>query len=114
MSGQSGDPGVDWLTGRPACYDAEMDLRVEFYGIARQRAGVPHVALELPGPESTLAEALRQLADRLPDFGRECLESGRLRTTLAANLGGERFVSDPALVIRDGQSLLILSADAGG
>ena len=91
-----------------------MALRVEFYGIARQRAGVASFDLALAAREITLAEALRQLADRLPEFGRECVENGRLRTTLAANLGGERFVSDPALVIRDGQSLLILSADAGG
>ena len=91
-----------------------MLLRVEFFGIARQRAGVPHVELELPGRETTFAESLRQLASRLPEFGRECVANGRLQAALAANLGGERFVSDPALVIREGQSLLILSADAGG
>jgi hypothetical protein len=63
---------------------------------------------------ATFAEALRQLAERLPTFGRECIAKGQLHSTLSANLGGERFVSDPAVVIRDGQSLLILSADAGG
>ena len=91
-----------------------MLLRVEFYGIARQRAGVPHVELELPGRQATLAEALLRLADNLPEFGRECLAGGCLQPTLSANLAGERFVSDPATVIESGQTLLILSADAGG
>jgi hypothetical protein len=91
-----------------------MPLRVEFYGIARQRAGVASLDLPLAGDETTLAVAFRLLADALPEFGRECLENGCLRTTLAANLGGERFVSDPELIIREGQCLLILSADAGG
>lgn len=91
-----------------------MLLRVEFYGIARQRAGTPHVQLDLVGGETSLAEAMRQLAHLLPSFGSECLANGRLHPALSANLGGERFVSDPATPIRDGQSLLILSADAGG
>jgi hypothetical protein len=40
--------------------------------------------------------------------------NGRLHESLAANLGGARFIHDPRTIIRDGQSLLILSADAGG
>lgn len=91
-----------------------MLLRVEFYGIARQRAGVPHVELELPGRWTTLAGILQRLADELPDFSRECLASGHLHPTLSANLAGQRFISDPATVIESGQALLILSADAGG
>jgi molybdopterin converting factor small subunit len=91
-----------------------MLLRVELYGIARQRAGVPHIELELPGSKTTLAEALRRIADELPEFGRECLSGGTLQPTLSANLAGERFVSEPATVIESGQTLLILSADAGG
>ena len=91
-----------------------MLLRVEFYGIARQRTGIPHVELELAGGQTTLAEVLRELAGRLPRFGSECLTGGRLHSTISANLGGERFVSDPAVQIREGQTLLILSADAGG
>jgi hypothetical protein len=91
-----------------------MLLHVEFYGIARQRAARPYLELELPGSETTLGEALRQLARRLPEFGRECLDDGHLQPTLSANLGGQRFVSDPALVVHEGESLLILSADAGG
>jgi hypothetical protein len=61
-----------------------------------------------------LASVLSLVRQRLPAFGRECLIEGRLHPTLVANLGGERFVTEPETVVRDGQSLLILSADAGG
>jgi hypothetical protein len=37
-----------------------------------------------------------------------------LQSTLSANLAGERFISEPATTIESGQTLLILSADAGG
>jgi len=89
-----------------------MPIRVEFYGIARQRAGVP--AIELEGHVATLAGALSELAVRLPEFGRDCVAGERLAASLGANLDGQRFVSDPETPLRDGQSLLILSADAGG
>jgi molybdopterin converting factor small subunit len=34
--------------------------------------------------------------------------------SLTMNLDGQRFVKDLATPVRDGQSVLILSADAGG
>jgi sulfur-carrier protein len=89
-----------------------MPIRVEFFGIARQRAGVPAIELDLKSP--TLGSVLSDLSRRLPEFGRECCIEGRLAASLTANLDGQRFVSDPAMPIRNGQSLLILSADAGG
>jgi len=91
-----------------------MAIRVEFYGIARQRAGVGEVRLELESHQAPLADVLRRLAERLPALGHELLIQGRLHESLMANLDGQRFVSDPATPIGDGQSLLILSADAGG
>jgi molybdopterin converting factor small subunit len=91
-----------------------MPLRVEFYGIARQRAGVGQLELDLPAGGETLAGVLSLLGQRLPAFGRECLRDGRLHPTLAANLGGQRFINEPATAIHAEDSLLILSADAGG
>ena len=91
-----------------------MAVRVEFYGIARQRAGTSQLALDLVHAEISLGAVLERLASALPDFARECLSGGRLQPQLAANLDGQRFVSDPSAPIRDGQCLLILSADAGG
>ena len=91
-----------------------MAIRVEFFGIARQRAGVAELTIALPRTEAALAEVLGELAARLPDLSGEWIADGRLHASLTANLDGVRFVSDPATVVRDGQSLLILSADAGG
>jgi len=91
-----------------------MAVRVEFYGIARQRADVSQLALELEQPEIAFSALLARIAMLAPAFARECLVNGRLQSALTANLDGQRFISDPDTPIRDGQSLLILSADAGG
>lgn len=91
-----------------------MAIRVEFYGIARQRAGVSGVAVDVPASSVSLADLYRELAIRLPIFGRELLSAGQLHESFSANVDGARFVSDPATRIEDGQCLLILSADAGG
>jgi hypothetical protein len=90
-----------------------MALRVEFYGMARQWSGVSEVGLE-PADEMTLASALADIACAVPRFGERCLVAGQLHPALAANVDGQRFVTDPATPLGDGQSLLILSADAGG
>lgn len=95
-----------------------MAIRVEFYGIARQRAGVTHYLLSdfagEPAKRAVLADVLAALAERLPEFGRQCLVAGGLHSSLTANLDGRIFVSDPATPIENGQCLLILSTDAGG
>jgi len=91
-----------------------MAIRVEFYGIARQRAGQSQIDLDAPADGLNFGAALAELAQRLPPLGRELISGSRLNASLAANLDGMRFISDPATRIRDGQSLLILSADAGG
>jgi molybdopterin converting factor small subunit len=91
-----------------------MAIRVEFYGIARHRAGVSELSLELAQPAAPLGDVLRQVAQRLPALSRELVVNGRLHESLVANLGGALFVHDPQTVISDGESLLILSADGGG
>jgi hypothetical protein len=91
-----------------------MAVHVEFYGIARERAGTNQLAFDMPHPEISLGAVLERIAGTLPDFARECLSGGRLQPSLTANLDGQQFVSDPSALIRDGQCLLILSADAGG
>lgn len=91
-----------------------MIVSVEFYGIARQRAGVDRLEVALPDQGATLSDVLRSIGEKLPEFAAHCLDHGRLHPSLAANLDGERFVTDPETIVRDGQSLLILSADAGG
>ena len=91
-----------------------MAIRIEFYGIARQRAGVSELALDVPAGAMRLSDALAEVRGQLPQLGGEWVIGSRLHESLAANLDGTQFVSDPATIIRDGQSLLIFSADAGG
>ena len=91
-----------------------MQVRVELFGIARQRAGVGELLLEFHRRQATLEDVLRLLAEKVPALGKELVVQGRLQPSLAANLDGQRFVSDPATPLSDGQCLLILSADAGG
>ena len=91
-----------------------MVVRVEFYGIPRSRAGVAYTQLEICDDTITLARVVRELAQRFPDFGAECAKNGCLAKSYVANVGGNRFVRDADTTIRDGDTLLILSADAGG
>ena len=91
-----------------------MAIRVEFFGIARERAGTSELLVELRRAAAPLSNVLDEVAARLPELGRELIVDGQLHASLTANLDGACFVHDSATLIRDGQSLLILSADAGG
>jgi molybdopterin converting factor small subunit len=91
-----------------------MSIRVEFYGISRQRAGTAQAVVELNSRGASLGDVLLSLGTRFPEFGASCLDDGRLARWFLANVDGERFVRDPETPLRDGQSLLILSADSGG
>jgi molybdopterin converting factor small subunit len=91
-----------------------MAIRVEFYGIARQRAGVAEVDVPLCGPEMPLGELLSEVGRRFPALAAECLAGNRPRAGYVVNIGGDRFASHPATALADGQSLLFLSADGGG
>lgn len=84
-------------------------MRVEFYGISRQRSGVA----ELRVNAATLGELLGNLAASYPKLG-ELITENRLHPALAANLNGDRFVRDPLTTLAEHDCLLILSADAGG
>jgi molybdopterin converting factor small subunit len=84
-------------------------MRVELLGLPRERAGVAEVELNA----RTLGELLGALAHQLPSLA-EFIEADRLQPSFVANLNGDRFVSDPGTPLADGDSILILSADAGG
>ena len=94
--------------------DVPSCITVEFYGIPRQRAGVPSLALESMPEGASLADALAQLAVRLPALAEVCFPEGGLKRGYVANLNGDRFVADPATQLAPGDCLLIMSADAGG
>lgn len=91
-----------------------MSVRIEFYGIPRQRAGVAETVIKSSGPDVCLGEVLQQLADSFPGLAETCIENGRLRRGYTINIAGDRFVGDPETRVTSGETLLLMSADAGG
>ena len=93
-----------------------MTIRVEFFGVPRARAATGAATLEFDRGQATLSEILAELSQQFPALAKECFSTDgcRLRPEYLVSLHGEQFVRDPGTVIRDGQSLLILSTDAGG
>ena len=83
-------------------------IRVEFYGLARLRAGVTELAVEA----ATIRAALTAASAACP--GLRVLGGDRVSPEFLISLNGVRFA--PALdePLGDGESLLILGADAGG
>jgi molybdopterin converting factor small subunit len=84
-------------------------MYVEFLGIPRERAGISELEIEA----NTLGQLLESLVMRCPALA-ELITVDRLHPSIAANLNGDEFVSDPATPLADDDRLLILSADAGG
>ena len=84
-------------------------MHVEFFGVPRQRAGVPNLEVHA----ETLGQLLRKLAAQMPALA-EFIAMDRLHSAFVANLNGDQFVSDPRTLLRDDDCIIILSADAGG
>ena len=84
-------------------------MHVEFFGLPRERAGIPAVEVQA----ETLGQLLEKLAARVPPLA-EFVDANRLHPLFVANLNGDCFVSDPATPLRENDHVLILSADAGG
>ena len=84
-------------------------MHVEFLGIPRQRAGISELELEV----ETLGQLLQSLSGRFPALN-ELITGNTLHPSLAANLNGDEFVSDPDTPLAPGDHVLILSADVGG
>ena len=87
-----------------------MPVRVELFGIVRARAGV--AATTAVG--WTLGDVLADLATKFPTLAEMCIDGRRLRPGFTANLGGERFVTAAETPLADGDTVLLLSLDAGG
>jgi len=87
-----------------------MSVRVEFYGIARRRAGVESMDVDA----ACLSEMVDRLTACLPQLAESCFDGQRLRSGYLANINGRNFTSDPDAPLKDGDCVMILSADAGG
>jgi molybdopterin converting factor small subunit len=87
-----------------------MEVVVELFGIARSRAGVSQTTAE----GKCLGDVLADLASRFPALAESCIHGRRLRPTFTANLNGRGFVTSPETLLHEGDTVLLLSLDAGG
>ena len=85
-------------------------IHIEFYGVPRLRAGVSRLTLE----GASVGEAIDALAIACPSLSVHVLREGSVHPAYKLSLNGERFVSDRATPLHDGDTLLLLSADVGG
>jgi hypothetical protein len=83
-------------------------VRIEFYGLARLRAGSAAFMVEA----STVGEALAAVDAAFP--GLNVVRSGCVSPYYLVALGGREFTADPTRRLAVGDSLVILGADAGG
>ncbi|MFQ5850917.1 MAG: NTP transferase domain-containing protein [Candidatus Binatia bacterium] len=95
--------------------DRPVTCTVELFSVARLVAKTSKVSLELP-QEATLSHVFFALAERLPTLvgpvitpDRKSLTSGN-----ACNINGRDFVRDPGVKVNPGDSIFIISSDAGG
>ena len=88
---------------------------VELFGVARLLARTSEVSLALPAG-ATFAEAFAALAEKLPVLVGQVISPDRTRLVegYACNVNGLAFARTPTAVVNPGDSLVILSADAGG
>ncbi len=92
-----------------------LTCTVELFGLARLLGKTSEVSLVLP-EEATLSHVFSALAERLPTLVGPVVtpERNRLTSGNACNINGKDFVRDPGIKVHPGDSILILSADAGG
>ncbi len=85
-------------------------MRFELYGTARLRAGCGVFEIRA----DRLGSALVSLARECPSLDGEVIVGEAVRRSFLISLNGESFISDPETRLKDGDSLILISADAGG
>jgi molybdopterin converting factor small subunit len=94
-----------------AGYEPEPNrVTIELFGVPRLRAGVGKVTVEA----DTVSAALNALEGACPKLAGSVLSGGRLHSAYTLNLNGERFVTDSATPLSEGDTLILLSVDVGG
>ncbi len=107
-----------WRAAADATVPARADsitCSVELFGVARLVARTPAVALELPHG-ATFAQLFGELARTLPELVGRVITADRnaLMDGYACSVNGRELVRLPEAAVNAGDSILILSADAGG
>ena len=92
-----------------------IDVRVELFGLARMMAGLRELVVSVPS-SADAADIARALADDCPILlGSVLLNDGSgLLESYTLNVNGTAFVSDGALDLAPGDSILLFSSQAGG
>lgn len=92
-----------------------LTCTVELFSVARLVAKTSKVSLALP-QEATLSHVFLALAERLPILVGPVItpERNSLTSGNACNINGRDFVRDPSVKVCAGDSIFIISADAGG
>ena len=90
-------------------------LVVEFFGPAREIAGVAEVELDL-ADGATVRDVLRALADTYPKFRDAIVDPAdwTLRPYFLVNLDGQATIKDPDTVPPPGSRLILMSSVTGG
>ena len=88
----------------------KVNVTIELFGVPRLRAGAGCLTVEA----ATVGDALAALVRSAPALVELVTRSGALNPAYRLCLNTDRFVSDPATLLADGDALLILAADAGG
>jgi hypothetical protein len=89
---------------------SDDEVTVELYGIPRMRAGRAEVRV----PVGTVADLLAVLERECPGLAGLRLPDGRPAKHYLLSLDGRAFLSDAEHLLRPGDRVLLLSADAGG
>jgi molybdopterin converting factor small subunit len=94
---------------------SQISCTVELFGVARLAAKTRKVIVALP-ENATAADLFSSLADELPVLVGKVVSADRraLLSGHACNINGRDFVRDPNTRIHAGDSVFIISADAGG
>jgi len=98
-----------------SAFKRTIDCTVELFGVARLVANVREVPLTVRAG-ATLADILAALADKLPVLRGRVIEPDTMRLAdgYTCNLNGLDFVRSGDAPVREGDRIMILSADAGG
>ncbi|MFT5325475.1 MAG: molybdopterin converting factor small subunit [Planctomycetaceae bacterium] len=85
-------------------------IQVEFFGVARSRANIAAITLDVV----SLREVLSQLGEQFPALAELCVEDGELAPGWLLNLNGTTFTRDLSTPVKNGDNVLLIPADAGG
>ena len=83
---------------------------IELYGVPRLRAGRRQCRVRA----TCVREAMAALEREFPQLSGDVMVRGWPLPAYRLALNGQIFVTDPAMQLADGDSLVLVAADAGG